>query len=60
MIPFTRRVFNRITIDNTQRLRIAKHLLADNRSSHEEIAKYTELTLDWLIQFTAKYHIAYT
>lgn len=54
MIPFTRRVFNRIAIDNTQRLRIAKHLLADNRSSHEEIAKYTELTLDEIEELARK------
>ena len=54
MIPFTRRVFNRITIDNTQRLRIVKHLLADNRSSHEEIAKYTELTLDEIEELASK------
>jgi hypothetical protein len=54
MIPFTRRVFNRITIDNTQRLRIAKHLLADIRSSHEEIAKYTELTLDEIEELASK------
>ena len=41
-------------MDNTQRLRIAKHLLADNRSSHEEIAKYTELTLDEIEELARK------
>jgi predicted transcriptional regulator len=54
MIPFTRRVFNRITIDNIQRLRMVKHLLADSRFSHKEIAKYTELTLDEIEELASK------
>ena len=33
---------------------MVKHLLADNRFSHKEIAKYTELTLDEIEELASK------
>ena len=33
---------------------MVKHLLADSRFSHKEIAKYTELTLDEIEELASK------
>ena len=35
-------------------LEVAERLLEDNRFSHEEIAKYTELTLDEIEELASK------
>ena len=36
------------------RAEVAERLLEDNRFSHEEIAKYTELTLDEIEELASK------
>ena len=50
------RIFDEIRAEAAHEcsLEAAERLLADNRFSHEEIAKYTELTLDEIEELARK------
>lgn len=50
------RIFDEIRAEAAHEysLEVAERLLADNKFSHEEIARYTELTLDEIEELASK------